>query len=244
MVPKEEVTYAVWQKEQCPDTGRTHFQFMVILKIRSRLTAVKKLFPGDHLEICRDAVKSRLYCMKQDTRLAGPWEMGALPQSKENIVSLVKRQRVLDVITENPSLWRNYQVLSLLRSRYQPVRSEPTQGVLLWGKSGTGKSKICNLIGQFLGKEDVYWQNGTKWWDGYDQQRLVVIDEFRGGMDIKDLLRLCDRYPLPLEVKGGFTQFNSPLVIFTSNLSFSEMYPFVNGETAAALFRRFLICKF
>ena len=43
----------------------------------------------------------------------------------------------------------------------------------------------------------------TKFWDGYRNQENVVIDEFRGAIDIAHILRWFDRYPVIVEVKGS-----------------------------------------
>ena len=78
-----------------------------------------------------------------------------------------------------------------------------------------------------------------KWWDGYEGQDVVVIDEFYGWFEWDYLLRLTDRYPLILEgkaISGGF-QFTSKIIIFTSNKHWNNWYP--NIQDRSPLERRF-----
>jgi hypothetical protein len=64
---------------------------------------------------------------------------------------------------------------------------------------------------------------------------VVIIDEFYGWLPYDLLLRLCDRYPLLLETKGGQVQCSANTVIITSNLNPSQWYKNVYHK---ALYRR------
>lgn len=44
-----------------------------------------------------------------------------------------------------------------------------------------------------------------------------MVDEFYGWFSWDFMLRLCDRYPLSVETKGGAVQFVAKKIIFTSN---------------------------
>lgn len=77
----------------------------------------------------------------------------------------------------------------------------------------------------------------TGWWDGYEGQQVVIIDEFYGWLGYDFILRLTDRYPLLVETKGGTVQFVSRVVIFTSNSHPRDWYP--NIRDRAPFDRRF-----
>ena len=62
------------------------------------------------------------------------------------------------------------------------------------------------------------------WWDGYEQQETVVLDDFQGGLLFGFLLHLLDRYPLLVQVKGGTRVFNSKTIIITSNFAPDQWY--------------------
>lgn len=84
----------------------------------------------------------------------------------------------------------------------------------------------------------------TKFWDGYRSHRAVVIDEFRGGIDIAHVLRWFDRYPVILEVKGGSVCFCAQRIWITSNVNPEFWYPEADPETKAALMRRLEVTEF
>jgi len=52
----------------------------------------------------------------------------------------------------------------------------------------------------------------------------VVIDEYYGWLQWTTLLRLCDRYPMMVETKGGQVQFTAKTIVFTSNTPPSQWY--------------------
>ena len=70
---------------------------------------------------------------------------------------------------------------------------------VLWGPSGTGKSRFVAARWP-----DAFWKAPeSKWWDGYSGHETVVLDDFKDyGMPLVDLQRLLDWYPLWVEVKG------------------------------------------
>ena len=54
-------------RENCPDTGKEHFQGHLQLHTQQRLSAIKKWLPTAHLEIARNFKASVAYAMKSDT---------------------------------------------------------------------------------------------------------------------------------------------------------------------------------
>jgi len=67
---------------------------------------------------------------------------------------------------------------------------------------------------------------------------IVVIDEFRGDIDISHLLRWLDRYPVVVEIKGSSTPLVAEKIWITSNLHPTAWYPNLDPLTYAALERR------
>lgn len=84
----------------------------------------------------------------------------------------------------------------------------------------------------------------SKFWDGYRGHQHVVIDEFRGGIDISHILRWLDRYPVIVEVKGSSTVLKAEGIWITSNLDPRCWYPEADEETVSALLRRLNITHF
>ena len=112
---------------------------------------------------------------------------------------------------------------------------------VFWGSTGTGKSRTA---WEEAGLEAYPKDPRTKWWDGYTGQEHVVIDEFRGGIDIAHVLRWFDRYPVLVETKGGSIPLRATIIWVTSNLSPELWYPDLDADTFAALRRRLEIKHF
>lgn len=64
----------------------------------------------------------------------------------------------------------------------------------------------------------------SPWWDGYEGQIIVIMDEFYGWIRLAELNRLCDEYPWNAQIKGGFILVNSKQVVFTSNSHPADWY--------------------
>lgn len=236
-VPENEVRYAVWQREVCPTTGRSHWQFYCQFKTRKRLGAVKGLLGECHAEVCKAPEKAKAYCKKAETRAPGaePIEIGkAGPETP--IPMKVQKRGYKAVIDENPQLWRSMRALQALDTVMTSPRSQMTLGIWLSGDSGKGKSKIAQLISGFLG-EAAWIAPDLKWFDGYSRQALVVVDELREA-PVSLMLRLVDRYPLKVPVKGGFAEWKPRMVIFTSNLGFMNVFGHLDDYTQSAIKRR------
>ena len=106
-------------------------------------------------------------------------------------------------------------------------RSWVTELYIVTGKSGIGKSR--DAWAQY---PDAYalrkCNTGTLWWDGYEGQETVIIDDFYGWMPFDTLLRLTDRYPMLVDIKGGAVQFTAKRIIITSNEVPDNWYPNVS----------------
>lgn len=112
---------------------------------------------------------------------------------------------------------------------------------VFWGRTGLGKSRRAWAEAGL----DAYPKDPrSKFWDGYCGQKHVVIDEFRGGIDVAHLLRWLDRYPVIVEVKGSSTCLVATDIWITSNLEPSNWYPDLDDDTKAALLRRLHVTHF
>lgn len=83
------------------------------------------------------------------------------------------------------------------------------------------------------------WQASTpEWWDGYDGEETLLIDEFYGQLKVSRMLALLDGYQCRLPVKGNFTYAQWTKVYITSNTKASEWYTNIPVQVSDALQRR------
>lgn len=107
---------------------------------------------------------------------------------------------------------RHHRAFQNYRLEIVTPRSHEMEVIVIYGPTGTGKSRWCSE-----NFPNAYWKQLGKWWDAYNQHEVVIIDEFYGWLQWTTLLRLCDRYPMMVETKGGQVQFTAKTIVFTSN---------------------------
>lgn len=222
--------YAVWQLEMAPTTGQLHYQGYVEFDTTMSLSTLQQLdgLEGAHWESRRGtAEQASDYCEKEETRVDGPWHFGVRSSQgkRSDLVRVAERIRAGDslvrIAEEDPATVIRYQRgFSWYASLHARQRNWPMEILVLVGPSGCGKSRYA--MENFPG---AYWKPPGQWWPGYQGEETVVLDEFYGSsMPFGELLRLCDRYPLTVETKGGHCAFTSKRLVFTSNQHPKDWY--------------------
>lgn len=110
-------------------------------------------------------------------------------------------------------IWSRYhRSFTRYRALITKDRDFPTYYIVCQGATGTGKSKYA-----MENYPRAYWKSKNQWWDGYEGQESVILDEFYGWLPWDTLLRLGDRYPLQTETKGSVVKFCSKWIVITTN---------------------------
>lgn len=132
----------------------------------------------------------------------------------EAIQSLLQEGTTEEEIADKDfEMWvRHYRAFREYRLMITPPRNHEVTVIVLQGPTGTGKSKWA-----MDNYPNAYWKQRSIWWDGYAKQETVIIDEFYGWIPFDTLLRICDRYPLLVETKGGQVNFVAKNIIITTN---------------------------
>lgn len=245
--------YCVWQLERAPDTGRLHFQGFLQWEHARSLQCTKRNMglQSVHLEIARGSAKqNRDYCTKEESRVEGPWEHGELPeQGKRNdlhdFVSMVREQKKVPetvLLEEHASIVAKYpRFVERVQRCYGDKRNWETEVYVLVGPTGTGKTR--SVFDRYPAG-DIFVYPGRGWFDGYRGQPIVLFDDYYGEQDGENkvewgmLLKLLDRYPMEVPVKGGYSNWIPRRVYFTSNIPYIQWYPRVSQTQFAALERR------
>lgn len=221
----ENVRYAVWQAEK---ESTLHLQGYVEMNKPTRRSAMKNLLPGAHFETRKGTrEQARNYCMKEETRIAGPWEYGEWAiQGKRTDLDKIKDEvkagaSLRDICEKYPAQYIKYsRGIQSMKLLLTDRRTWPTLGVVLWGEPGVGKSRLA-----WESHPDAYSKDSSIWWDGYNGEDVVIVDDFEGEWDPRFILKVLDRYPLQVQTKGGYAPFVSKKIIFTSNVPPKYWYP-------------------
>lgn len=95
-----------------------------------------------------------------------------------------------------------------------------------WHHGPAGSGKSCQIRGEY--PADLLYIKGVhKWWDRYNGQPYVLIDEWPvdASKELQGLLKnWSDRYPFDAEVKGGSCFIRPQKILVTSNYSLEECF--------------------
>jgi len=225
-----DVKYAIWQYE-VGESGTPHFQgYVMFTKKFSIKQLVESLPHGIHWAPRRGShAQARDYASKADTRVHGPWTCGEEPKQGERtdlaaVAEYVKDHTMAEVAEEFPvSFMRYSRGIQEYKNITTPDRSTHTQLIIYWGPPLTGKSTRVRELWP-----DAYWlkraRSGEPWWDGYDGQATVIIDEFYGWIGVDTMSRLIDFTPMQVEHKGKSVKFTSERIVILSNKSPEEWW--------------------
>lgn len=244
------VVYHIVGKEVCPTSGKEHWQGYVVFRSQLRFNQVKTATGGScHLEVARGTVAENIkYCSK-DGQFTEEGVPPAEPSSpgrariRNQYADAIRRAEAGDFRAIPPRiLLQHHRALRAINaersvSNARPLEPESTPGLWLSGPPGIGKSFRARALGEPLG---LFNKNHTKWWDEYNDEPVVLIDEMDHSHRwmSSHLKTWVDLYPFKAETKGG-TRTCRPLhTIVTSNYSIQEIW---DGDVTliTAIRRRF-----
>lgn len=237
-----------WIKGQleCGDnTGYLHWQILVAFTTKKSIAGVKSIFGECHCELTRSSAAAD-YVWKDATGVSNTrFEFGQKPicrNSKTDWETVWQSAKSGDLESVPASIRvQSYRALRCIGSDFSKPIAMQRACFVFWGRTGTGKSRRAWDEAGF----DAYCKDPrTKFWDGYQGEANVVVDEFRGGIDIAHLLRWLDRYPVRVEIKGSSRPLAATTIWITSNLDPRYWYPEIDEETRQALLRRLQIFEF
>lgn len=239
---KWSATYIVYQKEAGIE-ATTHYQGYAEFSKKMTMTSLKKINARAHWEKRKGTQKQAIeYCMKEDTRIDGPWELGAKKEQGKRtdfdvIGDMCKEGESLTKIAEQfPSQMIRYgrgiREYKLMFAK--PYQHHDVRGIWYYGAPGTGKSRQAAEDWP-----DAYRKQQNKWWDGYDGEETVILDDLDTDTLGHHLKIWADRYACKGETKGGQINLQHKRIIVTSNYSIKNLFCNKGVEMITALTRRF-----
>jgi hypothetical protein len=249
----ETCRYICFQLEIAPSTGQRHYQGYVHFgKNPVRFDPAKDYIAGifgvaPHIESAKGSAKqNRDYCSKADKGgVAGTFvEFGDFPRAGERsdlglVANAVLAGKDLsEIANEYPSQFIKYHggiksFQHLVRSKPRDARVVPT---VYWyfGPTGVGKSrKAFELF------PEAYIKMNNQWWDGYIGQSVVIIDDYRPSLcTFQEFLRILDRYPMRVQVKGSSCELSATTFVITTTSRPEIMWAGRTSEALNQLLRR------
>lgn len=234
--------YIIVGKEIAPSSGTPHLQIYLETKKKVTIAGLKKLLNSTvpHIEVANgDAESNKTYCSKEEVVL----ELGS-PVKERQRTDLDEVKADIDNGLGYEGLWdKHFSIMLQYRRGLEEYanlkrlrRADMPKVYVWWGATGTGKTRGAFELARSDYDDDFWVWPGGNWFDGYRGQRVAIFDEFHGGEEqgiaFSMWKKLCDRYSLTVPVKGGFTNWNPEVIIFTSNVNPVNWWP--TGERKPA----------
>ena len=228
-----------------------HFQVYIEFQNQTHFNSVKLKFPEAHIEAAKSGFDSWTYCTKEDTRVEGPFTYGVMPKpptrSKQSTEEFNRACLSLgpdEMVKAGQLSLRDYikvtQAVQIFNLRNKERTSlDKLSNEWHYGPTGTGKSFSVRQSCPGLFNKPF-----NKWWDGYQDQEVVLLDDMTPEHKwmLHLLLQWADHYPFTAETKGSTTQIRPGKIIVTSNFHPDQI--FTGDEFAPsreAILRRFQV---
>lgn len=240
--------YVVYGKERGA-SGTPHLQGYIRFKSQKTMAAALKALPGKpHIETKKGTHAQAIdYCKKD----GDVYERGTPPMTQaekgdcnkrrhEEAFAAAKAGRFDDIDAD--LLTRFYGTYKKVREDYlpKPAPLNALSNEWRYGPTGTGKTRTA-----YEAYPDAFIKKAnTKWWDGYIDQEVVIIDDFdkyhvQLGYELKIWL---DHYPFPAERKGGTMMIRPKKIIVTSNYHPEDIWD--DDRTLQPILRRVELRQF
>lgn len=240
---KKNGTYGIVSDDDHTKDNQLHWHCYCVFRSPTRAARFKTT--NAHFQRAWSEEGCKDYCVKK-----GPnyWEYGKLQVLDKNgdnwneFVEFCKSHTPIEIIDSDYSrlfaMYRSFagEVMTTFH-KCETINGE-LQNEWYYGPTGVGKSRKAHED-----NPDAYYKNQNKWWDGYSNQDVVIIEEW--SPEVKGLtsyLKIwADRYPFNAEVKGSSMVIRPKKIIITSNYSMEECFM---GDDLEALKRRFKQIEF
>lgn len=225
--------------------GKLHVQFAVIFNMKVRAPQAKRILSNVVMdgEVCLFPFTGWLmparsdsvwdYVTKEETRVAALPDYGECRDASgersdldyiyERIAAGAPIYEIMETFPRQ--FMRNHAAISKLCSYYDTPRPYGDIHVeVWWGVTGSGKSHKA-----FHDFPDAYRKSiPGKWFEGYRGQDTVIFEEFNPLEDkelrLPELLKILDKYPYQVEIKGASCQLKATKFIFTTNIDPRKWY--------------------
>lgn len=218
--------------EIAPTTGKRHWQGFIQFKNKKTkggaFTILKHAFKinfSQGLFACKGTEKDNdIYCSKSNKTIKlGTFKTQGGRTDLEEIYRLIKNGSSMLYIAENfASQWTQYRrSFEKYKELCQQRSSRSIRKLHVELISGPTNTYKTSSVFTASDPEDTFLIDGSdlQWWDGYNGEKTLIIDEYNNDVKITQLLKLLDKFPKRLSIKGGFTYANWTEVYITTNLA-------------------------
>lgn len=264
------VMWLMFNYEVAPDTGTRHLQIVFRFEQQILWRTVRSVLGSGHfyrIKTNGDGINKAIeYHSKEDTAdSAIPEhcvEYGERPEQRQgertdlaNVAAAIvnDRKRLRDFVKDKDicalEVYAKYPSgIRMIEQQHDnelmdDVGYEKPKVYWLYGPTGSGKSKWAHSQSDLFIYPDL--GSGNAWYDGYNGQTKLLIDDIRTDtVKFKKLLNWTDGYKQTLPIKGGSIKIQWKEIYITCPDHYSAVYSGQTGKTdnMAQLTRRLTEC--
>lgn len=240
--------YGIMGYEIAPTTGTQHLQCYGYWKNKMSFKRLCEHIPRASCRLALGSAKqNQVYYSKE-----GKYEeFGTLTQQGERTDIEEFRDAILSGMDEEDLLMQFAGCMARYDRFYQRCRNivlkkqaklmiQP-EVIVIEGDTGTGKTHTVyaeNDINDVYKVEVGDGSSGSVFWDSYSGEKVILIDDFHSNLKLDYMLRLLDKYPMKLNIKGGHTWKCAEKIYITTNVELDRWYPNCHVRHRNALLRR------
>lgn len=226
------------------ETGTRHIQGIFFFKQQKTFNTLRDYFKKNHIERVINVDSSVKYCKKDgDYREFGNVRsQGQRTDIEDFKDAIIDGLDDLELLNEFPTQFMRFsnqinKIRQLTFNDYYRRNNRDLQVVFLGGESGSGKT---SSIYKNFDIEDIYRVTNYKNpFDSYQNQRVLVLDEYNHQFEIPELLNYLDIYPLALPARYNDKWACYEIVFIISNYTYNDLFGnLFNKEWIKAVDRR------
>lgn len=209
--------YIIIGREIAPTTGTPHLQIYAQLVKQRRIGALHKEFPGAHILFARGTPNQ----CKEYSQKEGDWvERGHLRSpghpriDRDKMRELIKSGATLkEAFEQHDMTFNDVKYFEKIQDILDEPQYEDREVIWICGDSGSGKTTLARKL---MG-ENPYEKNDSKWWDGWDGQDTIVLNDWRPSRywNASNTLKFLGGEPLRIEKKGSSRWLKCKKIIIT-----------------------------
>ena len=186
------------------------------------------------------------YMLKEDKNLFAigidieNWKYSCKNKTAYMCEDLIKGNIQLpDLVDKNPNLLMNYNLIKTNLASYNLDKAEnenifkTKENLWIQGNPGIGKTYYVKQL-----YPNHYLKLQNKWWDGYNNEEVVLLDDFSDKSLGYHIKLWADNYNVKGEIKNGTIPLNFKKFIITSNYMPRQIWP-EDPVMVVAICRRF-----
>ena len=210
--------------DEIGENGTFHTHLFVCFTSAVRFKTIKRHFPTAHIESARGTIHDNLEYLqkigkwsetqKAETSVEGSFEEHGTrpPENKgrnidyENLYRMIVEENLsnAEILRINNDYIKDIDKLDRIRTmhlqdKFSGTRRLNLEVVYVFGITGVGKTR--DILDEH-GDENCYRCTDYQHpFDGYSMQDVLVLEEFRDSISLKDMLNILDIYPLQLPAR-------------------------------------------